>query len=227
MATANTARTVFRRRRTLTLPARRQCEQLPELAPHVAPLWGDDALFRPLPPSSQQTMGRLGGGWLCRTDLEGHSWELVADGFPTLRLALDQRGDNFTSIGYRIELNLAVVPAHRVFTPSGADFGWRGGIYKVPERSPEGGRLCHSSRIATAVLFPREARIPANTSARWVAAGARPNNRAAPQADGATFPPRREIVTASRSRHPICVILRWRTLFATGVAFSIRHLRLS
>ena len=151
--------------------------KLPELARSRVPrLWGDDALLRPLPTIvGSETKGQLGGGWICRTDLDGRAWELVAGGFRNAyALAVDPRGELFTfDSDTEFEINLPWYRPTRVLhAVSGADFGWRGGIYKVPETAPDGWPAILPLGLGspTAVLFPREAKIPARyRDALWVA----------------------------------------------------------
>lgn len=151
--------------------------QLPSLArSRVAPLGRDDALLPPLPAIvGSETRGRPGGGWICRTDLDGRSWDLVAGGLRNAyALAVDPRGEVFTfDSDTEFEINLPWYRPTRVLhAVSGADFGWRGGIYKVPETAPDGWPAVLPLGLGspTAVLFPRGAKIPARyRDALWVA----------------------------------------------------------
>jgi putative heme-binding domain-containing protein len=151
--------------------------KLPPLARSRVPqLWGEDALLPPLPAVvGSETKGRLGGGWICRTDLDGRSWELVAGGLRNAyALAVDPRGELFTfDSDTELEINLPWYRPTRVLhAVSGADFGWRRGLYKVPETAPDGWPVVLPLGLGspTAVLFPREARIPAKLrQALWVA----------------------------------------------------------
>ena len=151
--------------------------QLPSLVrSRVPPLWRDDALLPPLRTIlGSETRGRLGGGWICRTDLDGRSWELVASGLRNAyALAVDPRGEVFTfDSDTEFEINLPWYRPTRVLhAVSGADFGWRGGSYKVPETAPDGWPAVLPLGLGspTAVLFPRGAKIPARyRTALWVA----------------------------------------------------------
>lgn len=150
---------------------------LPALARSRVPqLWRDDALLTPLPTIlGSEAKGRLGGGWICRTDLDGRTWELVAGGLRNAyALAVDRRGELFTfDSDTEFEINLPWYRPTRVLQAvSGADFGWRGGIHKVPETAPDGwpSVLPLGLGSPTAVLFPREAKIPPHyRDALWVA----------------------------------------------------------
>jgi len=151
--------------------------KLPPLARSRVPqLWRDDALLPPLPTIiGSETKGRLGGGWICRTDLDGRSWELVAGGLRNAyALAVDRRGELFTfDSDTEFEINLPWYRPTRVLhAVSGADFGWRGGLFKVPETAPDGWPAVLPLGLGspTAVLFPRAAKIPAKyRDALWVA----------------------------------------------------------
>lgn len=151
--------------------------QLPPLGRSRVPqLWAEDALLPPLPAVvGSETRGRLGGGWICRTDLDGHTWELVAGGLRNAyALAVDPRGELFTfDSDTELEINLPWYRPTRVLhAVSGADFGWRRGLYKVPETAPDGWPAVLPLGLGspTAVLFPREAKIPAKLrQALWVA----------------------------------------------------------
>ena len=150
---------------------------LPALARSRVPqLWRDDALLTPLPTIlGSEAKGRLGGGWICRTDLDGRTWELVAGGLRNAyALAVDRRGELFTfDSDTEFEINLPWYRPTRVLQAvSGADFGWRGGIHKVPETAPDGWPAVLPLGLGspTAVLFPREAKIPPHyREALWVA----------------------------------------------------------
>ena len=150
---------------------------LPALARSRVPqLWRDDALLTPLPTIlGSEAKGRLGGGWICRTDLDGRTWELVAGGLRNAyALAVDRRGELFTfDSDTEFEINLPWYRPTRVLhAVSGADFGWRGGIHKVPETAPDGWPAVLPLGLGspTAVLFPSAAKIPPHyREALWVA----------------------------------------------------------
>jgi putative heme-binding domain-containing protein len=149
----------------------------PELVrSRVPPLWGEDSPLPPLPAVvGSETRGHLGGGWVCRTDLDGREWELVSSGLRNAyALAIDPWGELFTfDSDTEFEINLPWYRPTRVLhLVSGADFGWRRGRYKVPDRAPDGwpALLPLGLGSPTAVLFPREARFPERyRRALWVA----------------------------------------------------------
>jgi putative heme-binding domain-containing protein len=142
----------------------------------VPPFGRDDALLPPLPTIlGSETRGRPGGGWVARTDPDGKTWELVAGGLRNAyALAVDRRGEAFTfDSDTEFEINLPWYRPTRVLhVVSGADFGWRGGSFKVPEDAPDAwpALLPLGLGSPTAVLFPREAKLPAALrEALWVA----------------------------------------------------------
>ncbi len=151
--------------------------KLPDLTrSRVPPFLGEDALIPPVPAVvGSETRGRLGGGWICRTDLDGRTWELVACGFRNAyALAVDPRGELFTfDSDTEFEINLPWYRPTRVLhAVSGADFGWRRGAFKIPETAPDGwpALLPLGLGSPTAVLFPRDARLPEKyRHALWVA----------------------------------------------------------
>ena len=151
--------------------------KLPDLArSRVPPFIGEDALIPPVPAVvGSETRGRLGGGWICRTDLGGRAWELIACGLRNAyALAVDPRGELFTfDSDTEFEINLPWYRPTRVLhAVSGADFGWRRGAFKVPETAPDGWPAVLPLGLGspTAVLFPREARLPEKyRRALWVA----------------------------------------------------------
>ena len=148
----------------------------PLVRSRVPALWRDDTLLPPVPTVlGSESKGRLGGGWVARTDLEGRAWERIAGGLRNAyTLAVDPRGELFTfDSDTEFEINLPWYRPTRVLhVVSGADFGWRGGIAKVPEDGPDGWPAVLPLGLGspTAVLFPREARLPARLrTALWVA----------------------------------------------------------
>ncbi|MEY2882103.1 MAG: hypothetical protein RLZZ15_4483, partial [Verrucomicrobiota bacterium] len=148
----------------------------PLVRSRVPRLFGEDALLPPVPAViGSESRGLLGGGWICRTDRDGREWELVAAGFRNAyALAVDPRGEVFTfDSDTEFEINLPWYRPTRVLhAVSGADFGWRRGAFKVPESAPDGWPAVLPLGLGspTAVLFPRDAKIPAaHRAALWVA----------------------------------------------------------
>jgi putative heme-binding domain-containing protein len=151
--------------------------RLPELARSRVPrLWADDSLLAPLPAlMGSETRGLLPGGWICRTDLDGRTWELHCAGFRNAyALAFDARGELFTfDSDTEFELNLPWYRPTRVLHAlSGADFGWRRGALKVPDTAPDAwpSVLAMGLGSPTAVLSAPTAKFPAAyREALWVA----------------------------------------------------------
>ncbi|MDO8545711.1 MAG: c-type cytochrome [Opitutaceae bacterium] len=151
--------------------------KLPELVRSRVPqLWADDSLLEPLPAlMGSETRGILPGGWICRTDREGRTWELVCAGFRNAyALALDVRGELFTfDSDTEFEINLPWYRPTRVLhAVSGADFGWRRGALKIPDGAPDLWPTVLPMGLGspTAVLSTTTAKLPQPyRDALWVA----------------------------------------------------------
>ena len=103
--------------------------------------WDEDQILTPQNDSRGFGVSvRVPGGWVCRTDLDGKVWELIATGFRNpYDLALSDQGDLFTydsdnerDIGtpwYR--------PTRICHVVSGGEFGWRTGTGKWPAYQPD------------------------------------------------------------------------------------------
>jgi putative heme-binding domain-containing protein len=179
--------------------------KLPPLArSHVPRFWGEDSLLTPLPAlMGSETRGILPGGWICRTDLDGRSWELVCAGFRNAyALAFDVRGELFTfDSDTEFEINLPWYRPTRVLhAVSGADFGWRRGALKIPDGAPDiwPSVLPMGLGSPTAVMTPLHARIPrAHREALWIADWSYGKIFAIDlQPNGATFTARREEIVS-------------------------------
>ncbi|MFO0840814.1 MAG: c-type cytochrome [Gemmataceae bacterium] len=81
------------------------------------------------------------GGWVCRTDPEGKSFELVAAGFRNpYDLAFNRDGELFT-YDSDMEWDMGTPwyrPTRVCHVTSGAEFGWRTGSAKWPDHYPDG-----------------------------------------------------------------------------------------
>ena len=150
--------------------------RLPELARSRVPrFWGEDSLLAPLPAlMGSETRGVMPGGWICRTDLDGRSWELHCAGFRNAYSLAFAHGELFTfDSDTEFELNLPWYrPTRVVHAVSGADFGWRRGALKVPDAAPDTwpALLPMGLGSPTAVLHAPAARFPATyRAALWVA----------------------------------------------------------
>jgi putative heme-binding domain-containing protein len=150
--------------------------RLPELVRSRVPrLWGDDALLAPLPAlMGSETRGMLPGGWICRTDFDGRTWELHCAGFRNAYALAFVRGELFTfDSDTEFELNLPWYRPTRVLhAVSGADFGWRRGALKVPDTAPDIWPVVLPMGLGspTAVISAARAHFPAAyREALWVA----------------------------------------------------------
>ncbi len=107
----------------------------------VPMIWQEDQLLTRLPDARGHAAGRLApGGWICKTDPDGKSFELVAMGFRNeYDIAFDPNGELFT---YDADMEWDVgLPWYRptrvCHVVSGSEFGWRNGSGKWPEYYPD------------------------------------------------------------------------------------------
>jgi len=107
----------------------------------VPKIWQEDQVLARLPDARGHAAGRLApGGWVCKTDPEGKSFELVSMGFRNqYDIAFDPNGELFT---YDADMEWDVgLPWYRptrvCHIVSGAEFGWRHGSGKWPEYYPD------------------------------------------------------------------------------------------
>ena len=103
----------------------------------VPRIWNEDQVLTRLPDARGHAAGRLApGGWVCKTDPDGKSFELVAMGFRNeYDIAFDPNGELFTfDADMEWDVNLPWYRPTRVcHVVSGAEFGWRHGSGKWPE----------------------------------------------------------------------------------------------
>lgn len=96
-----------------------------------------NSLLLPLPAQmGSELRGRSHGGWICRTDLDGREWELIACGLRNAySLAANAAGELFTADSdTEFEYGLPWYRPNRLLhCVSGADFGWRSGGIKGRE----------------------------------------------------------------------------------------------
>ncbi|MHC4107007.1 MAG: c-type cytochrome [Planctomycetota bacterium] len=98
--------------------------------------WGEDHLLPRLWDASGHAVGILApGGWICRTDRDGSTWELFAVGFRNpYDIAFNRDGELFT-FDADMEWDMGAPwyrPTRINHVVSGADFGWRSGTAKWP-----------------------------------------------------------------------------------------------
>lgn len=115
---------------------------LPEVdRSRVTAVWGEDQVIPRLPDARGHAVGRMApGGWICRTDPEGKSFELISSGYRNeYDIAFDPNGELFT---YDADMEWDVgLPWYRptrvCHATSGSEFGWRHGTGKWPVWFPD------------------------------------------------------------------------------------------
>ncbi len=103
--------------------------------------WAEDELLPHLPDANGHDPHIMApGGWVCRTDEDGQSWELWCAGLRNAYdLAFDDNGDLFT-FDSDMEWDIGAPwyrPTRILHLVSGADFGWRNGSAKWPAYWPD------------------------------------------------------------------------------------------
>lgn len=111
--------------------------RLPELAGSKVPrIWGEDNLNPHMPDGAGfMANEKAPGGWVCKVDPEGKSWELVSMGYRNpYDLAFNRDGELFTyDSDMEWDMNLPWYRPTRVcHVVSGSDFGYRNGSGKWP-----------------------------------------------------------------------------------------------
>ncbi len=129
--------------------------------------WDEDRLFAPvLDPGGHANDRTAPGGWIARSDDQGSSWTVVANGFRNAYdIAFDEHGELFTfdsdmewdlgSPWYRPTRVCHVIP--------GAEFGWRTGSGKWTAYYPDNlpGVVNIGQGSPTGIAFGTSARFPA------------------------------------------------------------------
>ena len=116
--------------------------KVPEVTSRRLPkTWQEDQIVTRLPDPGGHAVGRMApGGWICKTDPNGKSFELIAAGFRNqYDIAFNHSGDLFT---YDADMEWDVgLPWYRptriCHVVSGAEFGWRFGSGKWPDYYPD------------------------------------------------------------------------------------------
>ncbi|MFO0958741.1 MAG: family 16 glycoside hydrolase [Isosphaeraceae bacterium] len=116
--------------------------RVPELAGSQVPrFWGEDQAVPHLPDGSGfMADEKAPGGYICKLDPDGKSWELVAMGFRNpYDMAFNKAGELFTyDSDMEWDMNLPWYRPTRVcMAASGADFGYRNGSGKWPTYYPD------------------------------------------------------------------------------------------
>ncbi len=103
----------------------------------VPRVWAEDHLLGRMWDASGHARGKLApGGWVARTDPEGKTWELFANGFRNqFDIAFNHHGDLFTfDADMEWDVGTAWYRPTRVnHVTSGSEFGWRSGTGKWPD----------------------------------------------------------------------------------------------
>ena len=107
----------------------------------VPKVWQEDQVLSRLPDARGHAAGRLApGGWVCKTDPDGKSFELVSMGFRNqYDIAFDPNGELFT-FDADMEWDVGLPwyrPTRVCHVVSGSEFGWRHGSGKWPEYYPD------------------------------------------------------------------------------------------
>lgn len=107
----------------------------------VPRLWQEDQLLPRMPDANGHAANVMApGGWICRTDWDGKSWELISIGYRnTYDIAFNHAGELF---GYDADMEWDVgMPWYRptrvCHAVPGSEFGWRHGSGKWPAYYPD------------------------------------------------------------------------------------------
>jgi putative heme-binding domain-containing protein len=116
--------------------------RLPELAGSVVPrVWGEDNLIPHMPDGAGFMRDeKAPGGWVCKVDPEGKSWELVSSGYRNAYdIAFNRDGELFT-YDSDMEWDMSLPwyrPTRVCHVTSGSEFGYRNGSGKWPTYYPD------------------------------------------------------------------------------------------
>ncbi len=143
--------------------------ELPDPETSRVPLiWKEDQLLSRLPDAGGHAVGRMApGGWVCKTDPDGKSFELVSMGYRNeYDIAFDPNGELFT---YDADMEWDVgLPWYRptrvCHVTSGSEYGWRHGSGKWPDYYPDNlpGVVDIGPGSPTGITFGTGAEFPAN-----------------------------------------------------------------
>lgn len=130
------------------------------------PVWQDDQLLPPIKDPSGGKPKASPGGWVLRTDRDGKSWEVFANGLRNAYdIAFNKQGDLFT-YDSDMEWDLGTSwyrPPRVCLVASGADFGFRLSTSNWPAWNADslGSLLDTGPASPTGVVFGYGARFPA------------------------------------------------------------------
>lgn len=135
-------------------------------ASRVTEAWGEDILFPRVYGRGHMKGALAPRGWVCKTDPEGKTWEVVATGFRNqYDIDFNADGELFTyDADMEWDLNLPWYRPTRVnHIISGAEFGWRNGSAKWPEFYSDsfGAVVNIGPGSPTGVVFGTGAKFPA------------------------------------------------------------------
>lgn len=116
--------------------------KLPHPEKSIVPrIWDEDQLLKRLPDGNGFAAAIMApGGWVCRTDLDGKTWEVAAIGMRNCYdIAFNSDGELFT-YDNDMEWDVALPwyrPTRVCHLASGSDSGWRNGSGKFPAYYPD------------------------------------------------------------------------------------------
>ncbi len=128
--------------------------------------WDEDQLLTRFPDANGHAVGYMApGGWICKTDPDGKSFEMISAGFRNqYDIAFDPNGELFTyDADMEWDIGLPWYRATRVcHVTSASEFGWRHGSGKWPEYYPDSlpGIYDVGPGSPTGVVFGTGAKFP-------------------------------------------------------------------
>jgi len=141
---------------------------IPDLETSRVPrIWQEDQLLPRMWDAGGHAVGRLApGGWVCKTDPQGKSFELIGSGFRNeYDIAFNPAGDLFT-FDADMEWDIGSPwyrPTRVCNVTSGSEFGWRAGTGKWPAYYPDSlpSAVDIGPGSPTGISFGTGARFPA------------------------------------------------------------------
>jgi putative heme-binding domain-containing protein len=129
--------------------------------------WGEDHLLPRIWDPRGHAVGIMApGGWICRTDLDGATWEVFSVGYRnSYDIAFNPEGDLFT-YDSDMEWEMGAPwyrPTRLMHATSGSEFGWRSGSAKWPAHYADSlpAMLDIGPGSPTGVVFGTGAKFPA------------------------------------------------------------------
>lgn len=130
--------------------------------------WDEDQILTRYPDANGHAVGIMApGGWICKTDPDGKSFEVISAGFRNqYDIAFDPNGELFTyDADMEWDIGLPWYRPTRVcHATSGSEFGWRHGSGKWPEYYIDSLKGCVDvgPGSPTGIVFGTGAKFPAN-----------------------------------------------------------------